>query len=203
MADLLADELNVKKVSILGSAGEAVAYSLKPLPKQLGQKYKGLFPKVSQAVLALDPLQAAPLLLSGERVQVMVDGISLDLLPEEVEVRAEARHGLVVASEGAYLAALHTGLDEALILEGLAREFVRRVQEARKQLGYEIADRITLVYQATPRLAQAIETHREYVMGEVLALEMRTGEHSGEQAEVTHAFDEETVVTWLRRSTPA
>ena len=60
-ADLLADELNVKRVRVLGSADEAISYSLKPLPKQLGQKYKGLFPKVAEAIKALDPARAARL----------------------------------------------------------------------------------------------------------------------------------------------
>jgi len=117
-----------------------------------------------------------------------------------VDVRAEARSGLVVASEGIYLAALHTVLNEELVLEGLAREFVRRVQEGRKQLGFEIADRIHLTVQASPRLSQALEAQREYVMGEVLALEMQAGEHQAEHGRIELAFDGETAVTWLLRA---
>ena len=73
-ADLLADELNVKRVRLLGSAGEAVSYSLKPLPKQLGQKYKGQFPKVAAAILELDAEPAALALLAGQPVRVEVEG---------------------------------------------------------------------------------------------------------------------------------
>jgi isoleucyl-tRNA synthetase len=169
-ADLLADELNVKIVTALGSAGEAVSYSLKPLPKQLGQKYKGLFPKVAQAVQALEVETAAQALLDGRPVQVMVEGIALDVNPDEVEVRAEARAGLVVSAEGAYLAALHTDLTPALVQEGLAREFVRRVQDLRKQAGLEIADRIHLGVKASSRLSEAIATNRAYILGETLCI---------------------------------
>ncbi len=170
-ADLLADELNVKLVRPLGSAGEAVSYSLKPLSKQLGQKYKGLFPKVSQAILGLEPEAAGRSLLAGRSVRVSVEGITLDIQPDEVEVRSEARSGLVVASEGAYLAALHTELTPELVQEGLAREFVRRVQDLRKQAEFEVADRIRLYVQATPDLMEAVKKHGEYVTGETLTVE--------------------------------
>jgi isoleucyl-tRNA synthetase len=170
-ADLLADELNVQTVRLLGSTGEVVAYSLKPLPKQLGQKYKNLFPKVSQAILRLDPTPAASDLLAGQAVQVIVDGDWLDILPEEVEVRAEARSGLAVASEGAYLAALQTTLTPELARAGLAREFIRRVQDLRKQAELEVAASIRLYVTATPDLMTALLEHQEYILGETLATE--------------------------------
>ncbi len=178
---LLADELNVRQVRVLGSSGEAVTYQLKPLPRQLGQKYKGLFPKVSQAIEALDAELAAPSLLAGESVSIQVEGNQLVVNPDEVEVRTEPRHGLTVVSDGPYLAALKIELTPELELEGLAREFIRRVQEFRKQSNLEIADRIALEVCASERLAQAIETHRDYIMGEVLAQSLQiTAQPNGE-----------------------
>jgi len=171
-ADLLADELNVKRVRTLRSADEAVAYSLKPLPRQLGQKYKGLFPKIAQAIQDLDPTQAARLLLGGKTVEVQVEGQEFEILPDEVEVRLEAHPGLAVAAEAAYVAALNTALTPALVREGLAREFVRRLQELRKQADLDIADRIRLFVTCTPDLAGAIRAHRETIMGETLAVEL-------------------------------
>ncbi len=173
--DLLADELNVKKVRLLGSTGEVVSYTLKSLPKQLGQRFKGLFPKVAGAISELEPVQAAQSLLSGKPVQVQVDGELLDIQPEEVEVRAEAHPGLVVASDGPYLAALDTILTPELVQEGLAREFVRRVQDLRKQADFDISDRIRLFVQATPGLMGAVETYREYITGETLTRELVSG----------------------------
>jgi isoleucyl-tRNA synthetase len=186
-ADLLADELNVKRVRVLRSADEAISYSLKALPKQLGQKYKGLFPKVAQAIQGLDAAQAARLLLAGQAVRVQVEGQEFEILPEEVEVRVEAHAGLAIAAEGAYVAALHTDLTPELVGEGLARELVRRVQDLRKQADLDVADRIRLFVAATPDLAGAIRLHRDYIMGETLALELNAAEPP-ENATITEAW---------------
>lgn len=171
-ADLLEDELNVKHVRALDTAGEAVAYSLNPLPKQLGQKYGSRFPAIRKTLLAIDPEPAARRLLEGQAVELPVDGETVAVLPEEVEVRVQAREGYAVASEGAYLAALVTELTPALVREGLAREFVRRVQDLRKTADLQISDRIRLYYQATPGLAAAVGDFKDYIMTETLTVEL-------------------------------
>jgi isoleucyl-tRNA synthetase len=190
-ADLLADELNVKKVSALGSAGEVVSYTLNPLPKQLGSKYQSQFPEVRKAILALEPQKAAQALLNGEPISVSVGDESLEILPDEVEVRAEAHSGLVVASEGAYLAALKTDLTPELVREGLAREFVRRVQDLRKQADFDIADRIYMHVSASQNLEQAIQEYQDYIKGETLTLELKSGEPPGGAATGEFEFDGE------------
>jgi isoleucyl-tRNA synthetase len=171
-AEIMAEELNVKQVRLLGQTGEVVSYSLNPLPRQLGSKYKGLFPEIRKSLLEMNPDEVAAKLLREEPVQVNVGGKTLEILPDEVEVRAEAKTGLTLSQEGAYLAALKTELNDDLIAEGLAREFVRRVQDFRKQAGFDIADRIHLYYSASEKLTAAIEVHQEYIMGEVLATQI-------------------------------
>ncbi len=201
--DLLMDELNVKQVRVLGSVGEVVSYTLKPLPKQLGQKYKAQFPKIAEAIQHLPAEGAAQQLLAGKSIQVDVDGVLLDIQPDEVDVHAEAQSGLVVNSEGAYLAALSTELTPELISEGLAREFVRRVQDFRKQSGLEIADRIHLYTQSSPRLSQALRIHRDYIMGETLATQMQEGGYATSQAGMSTGleFDNESVEVTLIKVT--
>jgi isoleucyl-tRNA synthetase len=191
--DLLADELNVKTVRALDAAGEAVAYNLNPLPKQLGQKYGKRFPAVRAAILAADPENAAMQLLAGQPLQVEVEGDTVEVLPEEVEVRVQARSGFAVASEGAYVAALVTELTPALVREGLAREFVRRAQDLRKQADLDIADRIHLYYQATPGLEAAMQDFRDYIMNETLAVSMTAADSPGDAATVSDEFDGERV----------
>jgi isoleucyl-tRNA synthetase len=199
--DLLADELNVKHVRAIGSAGEVISYRIKPLPKQLGQKYKGLFPKISQAIETLDAAEIAQALLDGRSVQVQVDDETFEILPEEVEVRAEARSGLIVSSEGAYLAALTTGLTRELILEGLAREFVRRVQDLRKRADLDIADRIRLYVRGTPELDSALKVWRTYIMEETLAIEMEDYPTAGMEAEVaTIEFDDQHATIQIEKA---
>jgi isoleucyl-tRNA synthetase len=198
-SDLLADELNVKQVRILGSAGEAVSYSLNPLPKQLGGKYKALFPRLRAAILALDANEAARTLLAGRPLQVSLDGQEYEIYPDEVEVRAEARAGLTVASEGAYLAALSTDLTPELVKEGLAREFVRRVQDLRKSADFDIADRIRLDVEASPGLLEAIQAHRDYIMSETLALELNLRPPTN-GATTTAEFDGERMAVGIERA---
>jgi isoleucyl-tRNA synthetase len=196
-ADLLADELNVKRVTALSSAEEAVAYTLNPLPKQLGQKYKAQFPVIRSAILALDADASAQALLNGDSISVSIDGESLEILPDEVEVRAEARSGLVVSSEGAYLAALKTELTPDLIREGLAREFVRRVQEMRKQGDFDIADRIYMYIEATPNLAEAVHEHEVYIKGETLTLELNSARPPEGSVAENFEFEGEQVTVGL------
>ncbi len=199
-AELLADELNVKKVRALDTASDAVSYSLNPLPKQLGQKYGSRFPAVRQAVLAADATQAALKLLAGEPLPVTVNGETLEILPEEVEVRAQAKEGYAVATEGAYQAALVTDLTPELVEEGLAREFVRRVQDLRKTAELDIADRIRLQYQASAGLAKAINSFRDYVMGETLTVELKEGAAPQDWAAASDEFDGEKVTIGLKKA---
>jgi isoleucyl-tRNA synthetase len=198
--DLLADELNVKKVGLLHSAGEAVSYSLNPLPRQLGQKYKARMPAIRTALLALDPEPAALSFLDRRAVRIVVDGESYDILPEEVEVRVSAHRGLAVAAEGAYLCALRTDLTPELEAEGLAREFIRRVQDLRKQADFDIADRIRLYVEATPRLAEAIAAHQEYITGETLAVGYSVGQSPVGSVISQVEFDGEKVIIGILKA---
>jgi isoleucyl-tRNA synthetase len=199
-ADLLKDELNVKAIRTLDTSAEAVSYSLNPLPRQLGQKYGGKFPALRQGILALPAEDSARRLLSGEAVQVELNGDHFEILPEEVEVRAQAKSGYAVASEGAYLAALVTDLTPELVQEGLARELVRRVQDLRKQTDLNIADRIRVYYTATPGLEAAVKAFAGYIQGETLALELVNGEAPQGSTKISEAFDGETVTLGLVRA---
>ncbi|MHC1741344.1 MAG: isoleucine--tRNA ligase [Anaerolineaceae bacterium] len=198
--DLLEDELNVKEVRMLNAAGDAVSYSLNPLPKQLGQKYGARFPELRKAILALDVETTATSLLAGQTIHVVSEGQDYEILPEEVEVRVQAKSGYSVAADGAYLAALVTELTPALIQEGLAREFVRRVQDLRKSAEFEIADRIHLYYTATPGLLEAVQSFRDYVMGETLAIDLLPGTNPDGLPSIEDEFDNERVCVSLKKA---
>ena len=199
-ADLLEDELNVKSVRALSAAGEAAAYELVPLPKQLGQKYKNQFPAIRKAILALDAEEAAGKLLKGESLKISVDGEDYEILADEVEVRMQAKEGFEVASDGAYVAALVTTLTDDLVNEGLVREFVRRVQEARKQADFDISDRIKLVYSCSDKLANAIEAFKDYIKAETLAVEITAENVPDRLPNLSDEFDGETLTIWLEKA---
>ncbi len=199
-ADLLEDELNVKEVRLLNAAGETVSFTLNPLPKQLGQKYGNLFPELRKAILALEVEKTATALLAGQSVSVQAAGQQYEILPEEIEVRVQAKSGYSVAADGAYLAALVTDLTPALIQEGLAREFVRRVQDLRKSADFEIADRIHLYFTATPGLLEAVNSFTDYVKGETLAIDLVPGTNPEGLPSVEDEFDKEKVTISLKKA---
>src|SRR5207248_2408597 len=101
------------------------------------------------------------------------------LTAEEVEVRADRHDDFALAQEGPWAVALDLDLDESLRVEGLARELVRAVNELRKDLGLHIADRIVLTVTGTPRVRQAVEAHRDWIRGEVLAIELTVADNEG------------------------
>ncbi len=196
-ADLMADELNVKKVRLLDASGEAVSFIVKPLPKQLGQKYGNKFPGLAKAITAMDPNTIAPGLLAGEPLKVTLDGQNYDILPEELEVRAQAKEGFAVANDGAYLAALVTELTPDLVREGLAREFVRRVQDLRKNADLDVADRIKVYVVTTPGLKEAIQANLDYVTAETLTVDLSFSEPVSGSSTFTDEFDGEKVTVGL------
>jgi len=199
-AELLKEELNVKNVRSLNAVGEAASYELIPLPRQLGQKYKSDFPKIREAILGLDAGKFAKDLLDGKTITITIDKKDYGISPEEIEVRMQAKEGFVVASEGAYLAALITDLTPELRNEGLAREFVRRVQEARKQAGFEISDRIHLYFTASDNLTRAVEEFKGYIMMETLSVEIVSENSSDTLPNASEEFDGETLALWLEKA---
>ncbi|OQA25363.1 MAG: Isoleucine--tRNA ligase [Chloroflexi bacterium ADurb.Bin344] len=199
-ADVLKDELNVKKVRLLDAASEAMEFTLNPQPKQLGQKYGSLFPAIRKKILEMDSMTTGRQLLEGKSIQVEVDGKTYEILPEEVEVRAVAHEGFVVASEGSNIAALVTTLTPELEREGLSREFVRRVQDLRKTADLDISDRIDVVYEASSELAEAIRENAGYISNETLAVSLKEGPVPADWASVEDSFDGQTVKVGLRKA---
>jgi isoleucyl-tRNA synthetase len=194
-ADLISDELNVKNVRLLDVTSEVVSYQLKPLPKQLGQKYGSRFPQLRESILKLDSRTAANKLQNGESIEVSLNGEKFNILPEEVEVIVEAKEGFSTASEGSYLAALTTDLTHELKLEGLAREFVRRVQNLRKSADLNVNDRIEVQYASSKLMAEAVEVHEEYISEETLATVLTQAKKPSGKFQEDYTFgDEELVV---------
>ncbi len=197
--DLIAAELNVKQVRLLAASGEAVSYRLKPLPRQLGQKYGRRFPAIRQALLALDAAEAAARLLNGQPVTVTVDGETLDILPDEVDVIVEAQEGYAVAADGPYMAALVTTLTPELQAEGWAREAVRYIQDLRKKSGLDVADHIHLWLNAAPELAAALQTHVAYIANETLADEVQFAPPAAAAKSQEVRFDDLTLQIGIRK----
>lgn len=203
LTDLIKSELNVKEVQVLASASDVVQYRLNPLPRLLGKKFGKAFPRV-QAMLREgnqdDVRRWATRLTNGQTIIVELDGQTFEMTPEEVEVQQQAAEGFAVAEEGGYLAALDTTLTEELVMEGLAREVVRRVQTMRKDADFNIDDTITVTYVASERLAKAIEQYADYIKAETLSQSWQSGEPSNGFHREDFQFDGETLSLGVKRA---
>jgi isoleucyl-tRNA synthetase len=169
LADIVLDELNVQEIAFLREASDLVHYEINLLPQLLGRKHGRLFPKLRQAVSEMDAGPLARALQAGQSFKVAVDGTEIEVLPQEAEVRMRARTGVAVAEGAGIVVGIDTELTPDLVQAGLARDIVRRVQDARKSAGFEIEDRIVLSYQTGEALSEVFEAQATYIAGETLA----------------------------------
>jgi isoleucyl-tRNA synthetase len=168
---IVAEELNVKEVLFAGSAEELGRWRAKPNFKVLGPRLGGGVKEVA-AALARDDGTLAGALARGEHVEVAVNGGSVGLDPGDVELLQEVREGWGVAGDGGVTVALDLELTADLRQEGLAREVIRAVQDARKAAGLDVSDRIVLAIGSQGAVAAAVEEHRATIAGETLAVEI-------------------------------
>ncbi|MCU0511435.1 MAG: isoleucine--tRNA ligase [Anaerolineae bacterium] len=171
-ADIIRDELNVKAVNVLEGGSALVRYKLSPIFAKVGPRYGKILGQIKAQLQALDEAGAAAAartLRAGQPLALTVADTAVELLPEEVEIKQEAAGGYAVFEERGYTAVLDVTLTEALVQERLAREVVRRIQTLRKEADFNIADKIRVVYTATPRFAAAIQTFADSIQAETLA----------------------------------
>jgi isoleucyl-tRNA synthetase len=172
----VADELNVGGLEPLSAAGaDLVDHTAKGNFRALGKRFGQRTPLVARAVAEADAGALAAALESHGRAVVSVEGEDVEVLPEEVVVSERPREGWSVVNEQGETVALDLELTPELLRAGRAREVVRLVQEARKSSGFDVSDRITLVWQADGETAEALREHAALVADEVLATELREG----------------------------
>jgi isoleucyl-tRNA synthetase len=169
--DIIIEEINVKGIEFVSGDTDIVSKSAKPNFKVIGRK----FGKNTQAVAsAIKGLKAKDIKEFEQNKEFHIDanGEKLTLVLEDIEIVSEDIEGWLVASEDNVTVALDTQLDDQLIYEGLAREFVNRIQNLRKTSGFDIVDRIKIEYKADENLVKAIEHENEYIKNETLAEEI-------------------------------
>jgi len=168
-ADLVTAELNVKELDFVSDESELVSYEVKPNYRSLGPRFGKHMPQVAAAVEALDPTTVADVMARGDGVGINVNGDEHELTPDDVTLSLQPLEGYEVEAEAGHAVALQLELDDELRREGLAREIVHAVQNARKAAGLDISDRIELSLGGDEELLTAAREHESYVTGEVLA----------------------------------
>jgi isoleucyl-tRNA synthetase len=182
---LVREELNVKQIRFVDEADELGRWELKPNYRALGPRFGKRMPKVADAFAGLDAQRAAGTLREGGTVGLAIDGEEHALSLEDVQMVLQPLEGYQVERAGTHAVALNLELDQELVREGLAREVVRAVQNARKSAGLNVEDRIALGLAGDDELVLAARAHEDYVTGEVLATSVTyDGDADGEPADI-------------------
>ncbi len=175
LIELLADELNVKTVRFVDDASAYVRYEVKPRFDKLGPKYGGRVQAVAAALRALPAGAVAAALAAAQPVTVAVGGVSVQVEPDEIDLRLHTASGYAAEGLGGHVVILETAIDEALAQEGRARELVHHIQQLRKDLGLDVSDRIVLYLDGDDGLRPILATFGPYVMAETLSKGIQSG----------------------------
>ena len=174
--DQILEELNVKSIEFIARDAGHMTYRIKPNMPALGKRGLGKqIPALKKWLeTEADGAEIARAAARGETYKVpMIDD---PLGADDFLVETEAAEGFACAEDSGYLAELDTALDNELVDEGVAREIVRSVQDARKQAGLDVSDRIVLGVTGSDGVARALGAHRDYIMSETLATRWETGQ---------------------------
>ncbi len=179
---LVLDELNVKELRYVSEADELGRWELKPNYRTLGPRFGKDMPLVAEAVAALDATRAVATLRDGGTVGIGINGGEHPLTADDVQLVLQPLEGYQVERSGTHAVALNLELDGELRREGLAREVVHAIQNARKSAGLNVEDRISLTLGGAPELLDAVRAHEEYVTGETLATSLSYDGAGGDEA---------------------
>ena len=172
VADLILSEVNVKEIEYLEDTTGVLVKKIKPDFKKLGPKFGKEMKQVAGAIMQMNQEQIASLEALGN-VDLIAGDKSISIEIGDVEISSEDIPGWLVATEGKYTVALDAKLNDALIHEGIARELVNRIQNFRKEAGFEVTDKINLKIKSQANIDGAIKNNKDYICSETLASELK------------------------------
>lgn len=168
ISSLIASEVNVKQVELLDDTSSILVKEVKPNFKTLGPRFGKDMKLVAQAIQALSDTQVHTLEKEGA-LKLNLDGKEITLAADDVVISSKDVSGWLVASEQGVTVALDIQMNESLQLEGMARELVNRLQNIRKDLGFDVTDTISLTLRENDALAAVLKQNKTYIQHEILA----------------------------------
>ncbi|MCD4768683.1 MAG: DUF5915 domain-containing protein, partial [Bacteroidales bacterium] len=165
---LILSEVNVKKVEYIDDATGILVKKIKPNFKTLGPRYGKMMKQLSIAISAFSQENIASFEAAGT-YDLVVDEVTANLTLEDVEIISEDIPGWLVANEGQLTVALDVTVTDELRLEGIAREFVNRIQNLRKESGFDFTDKIHVSIEKLAEIEEAVKTHTDYIGSQTLA----------------------------------
>ena len=173
--NLILNEVNVKALKFVDNAADILVKRIKPDFKKLGPRYGKIMKSLAAAIQSMSQENILAFESAGE-FTMQVEGLEAKLQLSDVEIISEDIPGWLVANEGRLTVALDITVTDDLRKEGLAREFVNRVQNLRKSSGYDITDKIRIEVLSTDVMNDVIKEYNEYIANQVLAVSVETVE---------------------------
>ena len=180
LTELIKEELNVKKVTYVKDTSEYMNFTVKPNFRTVGKVFGSNLKEFQDKLLEL-PLSDIKKLQNNEYIKMTVAGTEHDIYSDMVDIRINAKDGFDVGMENNNFVILNDTLTDDLINEGIAREIISKVQTMRKNNNYELTDRITVTYNASDKVKNAIEEFSDYIKKETLATKLEFSENANEE----------------------
>ena len=170
--DIILAEVNVKEVEYLTETTGIIEKKIKPDFKSLGPKYGKLMKQISGEINRLGQKDISEL-EKNQSVEIVAGGQKITITREDVEILTEDIPGWTVATEGQMTIALDIHVTEGLKQEGIAREFINKIQNQRKDSGFEVTDRISLKIEMNDEINDAVLNHKDYICAQTLAIDLQ------------------------------
>jgi isoleucyl-tRNA synthetase len=168
ISDIVVEEINVKAIEFISDeTSDVIVKKIKPDFKALGKKHGKQTNNIAQKIRGFG-VEEISIIESGNPVILDIDGNNVEVISEDVEIYSEDIEGWSVASERGVTIALDTEITKELEQEGFAREFVNRIQNLRKEHGYEVTDRINIIANASAVGIESLKAMKDYIKGETL-----------------------------------
>jgi isoleucyl-tRNA synthetase len=184
ISDLIKHEVNVKEVELLEDASDILVKQIKPNFKSLGPRFGKDMKLIANTIQGLQANDIKQIEEKGG-LDIEINGKSIRLQFDDVEITSQDIEGWLVANQGAMTVALDVTISEPLRAEGIARELVNRIQNLRKDSGFEVTDRIEVFLQADENIENAIKLNLEYIKIETLTDELHLVEQLDKGIEVS------------------
>ena len=165
---IITSEINVKEIEFLDDATSILVKKIKPSFKLLGRKYGKMMKQIAAKFANFEQSDIVAIEQKGS-VSLNIDDKTVEIALKEVEITSEDIEGLLVANDGALTVALDVNISEELKQEGIAREFVNRIQNLRKESGLDVTDKIQLSIQRHEFINVAVENYSDYIGNQTLA----------------------------------
>ena len=181
--DLIKQEVNVKDVELLEDASEILVKQIKPNFKVLGPKFGKDMKLIASAISVFDAEDIKKIEQNGE-IAIEISGKNITLELSDVEITSQDIEGWLVANQGSLTVALDVTISDDLRSEGIARELVNRIQNLRKDSGFEVTDRISVKIQSDANLKSAVEKNLDYIKTETLTEKLEIMERINEGVDI-------------------